>query len=239
MTGIKIGDFVELKYEGKVEDEVFDTTEQIKEKSIVVCVGQGHVLKGLDSSLEGREVGKEFHTLIRPEDGFGRKDARLIQMIPKSKFTSQKITPQMGMQLNIDNRMAIVRQVSGGRVLVDFNHPLAGRELSYKATPLKIITDKKEQLKQLLKIELGLPEEQIKFTIKDDSVSLEFPEALKAMIKYVEDKLKEKIISTTNLKDVKIDYKEIKKEEKEKKTVKEGKEDKKTVSKGATEIKEK
>ena len=223
---IQKGDFVELSYQGTVGGEVFDSTEKMNErKSLTICVGQSHILKGVDASLEGKEVGKNYHLTLAPEDAFGRKDARLIQMIPKAKFSSQKINPQIGMQLNIDNQVAIVRQVSGGRILVDFNHPLAGREVEYAITPLKKVEKKEEQVKALISMEMGLPEQQWSFEIKGDTLILTFPEALKVMIEHVKEKLAQRVQDTIHFKKVELLYSATKEEEKAQKDTK-GKEGK-------------
>ena|SRR3989338_421284 len=209
MTEIKKGDFIELSYTGKVDTEVFDSTEQLSQKSVVVCIGQGHILRGLDASLEGKKIGQEFSITIQPENGFGRKDAHLIQMIPKAKFTEQKIDPHVGMQLNIDQQMAVVRQVSGGRILVDFNHPLAGRELEYTVKPLRRIEDKQEQLKYLLSMELGLPETEFSTKVAGETVTIEFPEPLNVMLDQVQTQLTDRITTTIGFKKIEITYRKI------------------------------
>ena len=92
---IKKGDFIELDYTGKIkgEDIVFDTTEQSvadehelevhKEfKPVIICVGEQHVLPGVDKALEGQALGKHSFD-VAPEDAFGKKDAKLLQLIPR------------------------------------------------------------------------------------------------------------------------------------------------------------
>ena len=164
---IKKHDFVEIEYTGKLKDEniIFDTTDEKVAKEnklhghdygpIIICVGGEQLLKGLDKNLEGKETGKEYDFDIKPEDAFGKKNAKLIQLIPTNKFKQQKIQPMPGMQLNIDGVVGTVKTVSGGRTLVDFNHPLAGKELSYKIKINKKITDDKEKLSGYLKLSLG------------------------------------------------------------------------------------
>lgn len=167
MEPIKKRDFVEIEYTGKLKEEnvIFDTTDEkiAKENKlhnhdygpVTICVGEEQLLKGLDKNIEGKEIGKEYSFEIKPEDAFGKKDAKLIQMIPISKFKQQKIQPMPGMQLNIDGVVGTVKIASGGRTLVDFNHPLAGKELSYKIKINKKITDDKEKLSSYLKLSIG------------------------------------------------------------------------------------
>ena len=137
-----------------------------------ICIGQRQVIEGLDEGLIGREVGKTYKFRIPPEGAFGQKDARLIQLIATSKFTKQEIVPMPGLQVNMDGMLGTIRTVSGGRTLVDFNHPLSGKEIEYEATPKRIITDTAEKLNALMNV-LGIKMEHTlegeRLTFKSDS----------------------------------------------------------------------
>lgn len=210
MTKISKKDFVEIEYTGMVKEDnsIFDTTSnEIAKKNdldmreefgpVIVCVGESLVLKGLDTSLEGKEVGAEYGIEIKPEDAFGSKNAKLIQMIPTSKFIQQKIQPMPGMQLNIDGVLGTVKTVGGGRSLVDFNHPLAGKELFYKVKVNKKITDAKEQLTGYLKLVLGTKDfgveingQKAKITLKSE-IPKEAQEELSSKITSLISEIKE------------------------------------------------
>jgi FKBP-type peptidyl-prolyl cis-trans isomerase SlyD len=176
MEPIKKRDFVEIEYTGKLKegDVVFDTTDEkiAKENNlhghdygpVVICVGEQQLLKGLDKNLEGKDIGKEYNVEIKPEDAFGKKNAKLIQLIPTNKFKQQKIQPMPGMQINIDGMLGTIKTVSGGRTLVDFNHPLAGKELLYKIKINKRIIDDKEKLAGYLKLSLGTKDIEAEIT---------------------------------------------------------------------------
>lgn len=162
-------DFVEVDYTGKIKEEniVFDTTSKeaaeaagilnpnIKYKPMIICIGQGHILKGIDKVLVGKEVGREYIIEITPEDGFGKKRADLLQLIATPKFRKHGITPVPGLQVNIDNTVGTIKTVSGGRTLVDFNHPCAGKDLVYTVNVNRIVTDAKEKVQALLSMLLG------------------------------------------------------------------------------------
>ena len=176
---IKKGDFIELDYTAKVvdEDAVFDTTnpkiakqaglihdhdhdhehehhDHMHEedfKPIVICVGEAQVLPGLDVKLEGLEIGNHSITLGE-QDAFGKKDSKLLKLIPLSVFKKENIRPFVGLTLDVDNSRGVVRSVSGGRVIVDFNHPLAGKEVKYEVEIKRMIEDKKEQIEGLLEL---------------------------------------------------------------------------------------
>lgn len=175
MATIKKHDFVEIEYTGRTKGDgtIFDTTEEkvARKNNIygknadyspaVICVGENNILKAVDEQIIGKEAGKEYIFEISSENAFGKKDARLIQLIPTSKFRQQNIQPIPGLQLNIDGVFGVVKTVSGGRCLVDFNHPLAGKDLVYNVKINRIVDDDKEKLKSLLKMHLQIKDAEI------------------------------------------------------------------------------
>ena len=179
----KIKDFIELHYTGYTNDKPFDTTDEsiAKENKIdrpnakyepqIICIGQNWVLPGLDKSLTNRELNKEYETILEPQNAFGKKDAKLIQIIPTSTLTKQKIRPFPGLQIYAGNLSGTIRTVTGGRTTVDFNHPLAGKTLTYKFKITKIIEDKVTKTKSMLQYGLNLQED--KYEIKEtDKVNI-------------------------------------------------------------------
>jgi len=179
---VQKGDFVEVEYTGRIKDDIsaFDTTstEEAKKAGIfsnnaeygpvIICIGQNDVLPGLDEKLDGAETEKDYHFEIPAERAFGKKDAKLIQLIPARKFTEQNVRPMPGLQINVDGYVGIIKSVAGGRTLVDFNHPLAGRELSYDIKVLRKITDKNEKIRSLFKLHLNLAPKEV--MIEGDNV---------------------------------------------------------------------
>ncbi len=170
MTTLKKGDFTEIDYTGRLtgNNAVFDTTaEEIAKREgianprmvyepIVICIGEGHLLRGLDAHLEGKETGKEYTIILPSEQAFGKKSAKLVQLIPITKFKSQGITPQQGLAVNVDGKYGEIRRATGGRVLVDFNHPLAGKDVTYMVTIRRKVDDPAEQVKAVLAIKLNM-----------------------------------------------------------------------------------
>ena len=185
MEKVSKKDFIEIEYTGKLKDEnvVFDTTDEKVAKEnglerhsgygpVIICVGEEQLLKGLDKNLEGKETGKEYDIELKPEEAFGNKNAKLIQLIPTSKFKQQNIQPMPGMQLNMDGVVGTIKTVSGGRTLVDFNHPLSGKEVSYKIKINKKIMDDKEKLEGYLKLSLGTKEIEIEVNDSNAKIKL-------------------------------------------------------------------
>lgn len=157
METAKKNDFVEIEFVGRVKDgEVFDTTIkseaekaglQIKNpKPLVICVGQEMLILGFDKALEGKELNKKHTIELSPKDAFHERKKDLVRLMPLKVFIDNKINPQPGMTLALDTTLVKIISVSGGRVLVDFNNPLAGKTIIYEFTIKQRITDDKERV---------------------------------------------------------------------------------------------
>lgn len=159
---IKKGDFIELDYTGKFKDDgiIFDTTsreiaeandlnKEANYKPVIICLGEGMMIPALEAALEGKTIGKNSFDLT-PEMAFGKKSAKLLKLVPMKVFKQQDIMPYPGLEVNIDGTFGIIRNVSGGRVIVDFNHPLSGKDLSYDVNVKKIVTNDKEKVETML-----------------------------------------------------------------------------------------
>ncbi|NPA48066.1 MAG: peptidylprolyl isomerase [Thermococci archaeon] len=193
MVKIKKGDVVRIHYTGRVKgtNEVFDTTYEdvakeagiYSEKGIYgpvpVAVGGGHVLKGLDRRLEGLEVGGEYTIEVPPEEGFGRRDPKLIKVYSLGQFRRQGLRPYPGMEVKIRSgekeAKGRVITVSGGRVRVDFNHPLAGKTLVYEVKVVEKIDDPIEKIKAMLELRLpSVDREKVIIDVGEKDVTLDF-----------------------------------------------------------------
>lgn len=186
MVKIKKNDLVELDFVGRIKDNrVFDTSQEdvakkegifnpkVKYSPLVACVGQRQIIQGLDEGLIDKEVGKESEFVIPSEKGYGKRDAKLIRTVPMATFTKNKINPYPGMTVNAEGMMGVIKSVSGGRVMVDFNHPLAGRELVFNVKIIKIISDVKEKIKNLVSYSLFMREDMYKFEVKEGKLMFE------------------------------------------------------------------
>lgn len=162
---IKEGDFIKLSYTGSVHDNVFDTTDEAAAKAagihspnaiygpVTICVGQKHVILGLDEELVGKKVGAEATITVTPEKAFGDRDPKRIQSFPKNGF---KEKPVRGMAVKIEEQgEGTVVDVIGAKVIVDFNAPLAGQTLTYTYKIEAKVGEPLEQLKGLIRLYAG------------------------------------------------------------------------------------
>lgn len=185
------GDFILIDYTAKVKEtgEVFDTTiEEIAKKERLykegeiyepklIVVGEGWVLKALDESFLNMEVGKTSSVEIPPEKAFGERDSEKVKRVSLRHLTSKGITPSIGMRVEHDGKMATVRAIGAGRVLLDFNPPLAGKTLVYEVTVRKKLKTAKEKIAALIHRRIPAVEaEKFAFATKQKTVTIEIPE---------------------------------------------------------------
>ncbi|MEM3126694.1 MAG: peptidylprolyl isomerase [Candidatus Woesearchaeota archaeon] len=216
---IKEKDFIELEYSGRFKDnnELFDTTseEEAKKEKIhsqnmqygpaTICVGQGHLLKGLEKELVGKEIGKELTINLSAEDAFGKKDVKMLRQVPLNKFQKEGIRPIPGMQVNVDGAIGIVRTVSGGRVIVDFNHPFAGKNVVYRVKVKRKVEDKAEQISSLVQMIFNIKKDAFSAKVENDVATIEMPK----LPDEIKQELTKKIKWLVSVKDVKfVDMKE-------------------------------
>ncbi len=236
---VKKGDFIEIDYDGKLPDgTIFDSTDTKKldheehegheHGPAVICIGEHQVLAGLDHFLDGKDVGQQYSVTLKPEEAFGKKDAKLIKLVPLDDFHRQKIEPQPGLAVSFDQELGTVMRVSGGRVMVNFNHPLAGRDVIYEVKINKKIEDKNVQLQSYLKFAMSLP--GIESKVENDTAEITLPLTFPAQ---VQEELAKKLKEIIKVADVSFKVKAPEAKTGEEKSVK--KSEKKSKDKAETE----
>jgi len=176
---------------GKVKEtgEVFDTTiEEIAKKERLykegeiyepklVVLGEGWILKALEEEILKLDVGKKSTIEIPPEKAFGPRDPNKVKLVPLRRLVAKGITPQVGMRIEYEGKMATVRTVGAGRVQLDFNPPLAGKTLLYEVTIQKKLETKTEKINALIHRRIPVVEiEKFKLKITKANVTIEMPE---------------------------------------------------------------
>ncbi len=163
---IKQGDFIKIAYTAKLEDgSVIDTTDEKVAKEyglydenarygdIVIVVGEGNVVKGLDEQLVGKKVGFKGEIVVPPEKAFGKYDPKKREIISLRKLPER---PRPGQRVRIGNRVGTVERVIGRRAIVDFNHPLAGKTIIFEVEIKEKVEDLAEKVKALFVMYTGL-----------------------------------------------------------------------------------
>ncbi len=189
------GDFLLVDYTLKDKDtgEVLDTTSReeaekaglrrdVMYKPKLVILGAGWLIKGLEEALEGMKEGEEKELEIPPEKAYGERDPSKVRIVAARELSRRGITPRVGTRVEIDGQFAIIRQVGSGRVILDFNHPLAGRTLLGKVKIVKVVKDTAEKIRELLHSRIpGVPKELFQITLLDGTAVIEIPEEARTL----------------------------------------------------------
>ncbi len=134
MSVAKAGDKVSVHYHGKLTDgTTFDSSEGRAPLSFVV--GQGQVIKGFDDALLDMKVGDKKTVNIPVDQAYGPAASENFIEFPKTDFP-EGANPEVGMQLHLNDREGntfpvVVSEVKEESVVLDANHPLAGKDLIF------------------------------------------------------------------------------------------------------------
>ena len=182
---MKEGAFVAIDYVGRVKDtrEIFDLTDEALAKKegvfnektkygpVKIAVGAGFVIRGLDAALKDMKVGDKKVVDIEPANGFGERSPEMTRLIPISVFKQQDVEPNPGSYVTLNGITGRVASQDGGRVKIDFNHPLAGKALEYEIQILEEIIKLEEKILSVVtflsRVEDG------KFTVKVENNTAE------------------------------------------------------------------
>lgn len=135
------GTRVTLHFSLKLENgEVIDSN--FEKEPATFTVGDGNLLAGFEKALFGLQEGAREKFLIKPEDGFGQNNPNNIQEIPRAQF-GPDIELSEGLMLSFADAQkaelpGVIRGFNEEMVFVDFNHPLAGRDIIFEVAILRI-----------------------------------------------------------------------------------------------------
>ncbi len=141
-AGAKVGDTVQVHYTGTLADSsVFDSS--AGRDPLEFTIGSGQVIPGFDEAVKGMKVGEKKTVTIPAEEAYGPRFDDMTAEIPLDKMPSGQ-TPEVGQRLlalQPDGRQAIVTiiSISDNVVVVDTNHPLAGKDLTFEIELVKIL----------------------------------------------------------------------------------------------------
>ena len=100
------------------------------------------MIRCLDNAIMGMTLGEEKTFRVKPEEGYGNFDDNFIRTIPTEYFKNNNIEPQVGTRIRTINGDCTIKSVSGKEVEVDYNHPLAGKNLVFKIKVQELIKGK-------------------------------------------------------------------------------------------------
>jgi peptidylprolyl isomerase len=141
MKTVEKGHFVKLHYTGTFDNgEVFDTSQGCK--PFEVQAGEGQVIKGFDTALMGMALNEKKTFTVKAAEAFGERDDSLKQEFSRTDMPAG-FDPQVGEVLMLENPQCgevpgTVQHVDAEKVVVDLNHPLAGKDLTFSIEVLEI-----------------------------------------------------------------------------------------------------
>jgi len=138
MHSVQLFDTVSVSYTASLPSgEVIENVPE--DKPITLTIGAGRILKAVEASLMGVEVGQTRTVHIQPEDAYGPYYKSLVHEIARATFAG-RIDPKPGMILSLavekdgaqQQVPATVLAAGKESVTIDYNHPLAGRPITYE-----------------------------------------------------------------------------------------------------------
>jgi FKBP-type peptidyl-prolyl cis-trans isomerase SlyD len=126
------GKVISVEYTVKLEDgQVVDTN--VGGNPLTFTQGANQVIPGVESAVEGMEVGQAKQAVLSPTEGYGDADPNAFAEVPKDKLPREI---EVGTQLHGKDASGreirpIVSAIKDETVLLDFNHPLAGKTLHF------------------------------------------------------------------------------------------------------------
>lgn len=139
---------VTLDYTLIVEDEILESTED--GEKIKFIQGMGQIIPGLENALYDMKVGEKKTVVIEPEDAYGDYDPESLEIAQKEEF-SEEIPLDVGTFLDLrddeDNVLsAQIIDADADTITLDFNHPLAGKTLTFEISVVDLRPASEEEL---------------------------------------------------------------------------------------------
>ncbi len=129
----KAGSRVKIRYRGTLADgSEFDSN--LEGEPLEFRVGEGHVIDGFDKAVVGMAAGEEKTFTLAPEEAYGARDEGLVMKAPKENLPADGLFEGVGVRMRLqDGRTAdgYVTKIEEEVVTLDFNHPLAGKALTF------------------------------------------------------------------------------------------------------------
>ncbi len=194
-------DFIELSFEMRAgadkklistskedvakSENIFD--DKKKYKDVILIIGSEGMFKDINESFKNAEIGKEYEVVIPAKDAYGLRDNKNIKVVPMREFQRNKINPEMGKEVNINNKVGKIISVTPGRVLIDYNHELAGKDLYYKYEIKQLITDDKAKVQAIIEMDYN-SSENFTFSIENNVINIQISEEAKFDVNWLDAK---------------------------------------------------
>lgn len=138
---VKGGDVIKVHYAGTFDDgTVFDSSEG--KEPLEFTAGEGSVIKGFDDGVLNMTVGQEKTLHIKATEAYGDRDPSLVKAVPRKMLPADiEVKPNMILTMRAPTGqqfMVRVDKIEADSVFLDLNHPLAGKNLTFKIKLVEI-----------------------------------------------------------------------------------------------------
>ncbi|MEQ8688623.1 MAG: peptidylprolyl isomerase [Imperialibacter sp.] len=120
----------------------------VGDQPLLYIHGIGNLIPGMEEGLDGKTKGDKVEIKVSPEKGYGVRDERMIQKMPRTAFGDQKV--EVGMQFNAGTKngqqVVTVTKVEMDGITIDGNHALAGVDLNFSVEVLDVRDASKDEL---------------------------------------------------------------------------------------------
>ncbi|MCU7788098.1 peptidylprolyl isomerase [Pyrobaculum sp. 3827-6] len=184
------GDYILLDYAvvSKDDGKVVETSQEAvaKEAGIyrpeevygprLIILGETPLWEPVENALLSLDEGQEFEVEVPPEKAYGVRDPNKVKVVSIREFHRHGVIPSVGDVVDFEGQRARVVSISGGRVVLDFNHPLAGKTFIVKGRVVKKLNTVEERAVALLRLYLPrVSEEKIKVSLDGDVMTVILP----------------------------------------------------------------
>lgn len=138
---LKDGDHVKIHFTGRLEDgTVFDTSRG--REPLEFTIGESEVIPGFEKAVLDLAQGQSTAFSLPAAEGYGPRDEELMMQVERNLFPDD-IVPEVGMELELtppegDPVHVTVAEIAESKVMLDANHPLAGKTLYFDVELLEI-----------------------------------------------------------------------------------------------------
>lgn len=145
---IRDGVVVSLAYTLMVDGEEVDRAES--DEPLEYLHGAENIVPGLEDALTGKKVGDKISVTLKPEDGYGEYDEEDVEVVERDEIPDADMLRQ-GMVIEAEDEdgnstLGVVREITNGKIVLDFNPPLAGKTLTYNVEVLGLREADREEL---------------------------------------------------------------------------------------------
>ncbi|MEM1983851.1 MAG: hypothetical protein QW187_02505 [Candidatus Korarchaeum sp.] len=146
-------------------------SDRVSYTPLLVIPGETNLFPKLLERVLSSEEGERFEIILEPEEAYGSYDRSKVRVYSVKRLEREGIHPHVGETIYLDDQRGVIQSVTGGRVTVDFNHPLAGKRLLVECEVLKRIRDDLEKIRAIIADSFDVKLEDISVKWLEDGIA--------------------------------------------------------------------